>query len=50
MSVTELLEELEKRYPNDIFVLNNQEDKNAYVAKIEFIQEIKKIIGVKDDR
>jgi len=50
MSIEDLVKELEKRYPNDIFVLQSQDNKDAYVAKIELIQEIKKLGGLIDDK
>jgi len=50
MSIDELVEELEKRYPNDIFVLELQDNKEAYVAKIELIQEIKHLGGLTDGK
>jgi hypothetical protein len=47
-TIAELVEILEKRYPNDIFVLQSQDKKDEYVAKLEMIQEIKKIGGIVD--
>jgi len=47
-TIAELVEILERRYPNDIFVLQSQDKKDEYVAKLEMIQEIKKIGGIVD--
>lgn len=45
-----LVEELEKRYPNDalrIDGLKTDKDKTEYVAKLKLIREMKVMIGVK---
>lgn len=47
-TIVELIDALEKRYPNDIFILESQTDKVSYVAKLEMIREIKKIGGIVD--
>ncbi len=49
--MSEIVEELEKRYPNDIMVLKGKtpEEIAVYIAQLELIAEIKVIeeLGVK---
>ena len=50
ITVEMLVEELEKRYPNDVFVLNEAKDKEEYITKVYMVEEIKHMIGVKDGK
>ena len=49
-NIQELVDILEKRYPDSAFALHMQENGDNYMGKLEVIKEIKKLGGLVDDK
>lgn len=51
ISIQLIIEELEKRYPNKVSYIKelSYDEIKIYIAKLEMIEEFKKLAGVKDE-
>ena len=45
-TIIDLVTALEKRYPNNVFIMKQDKNEDMYLAKLELIEEIKKLGGI----